>query len=187
VKSSTLAHPTLVTNVPRLYLGPRPDLLASPPPGRVVSLCETVQRWPDQLRFPLEDTLLPRAVPDRAAFEAFLDEAHRAVVEGPTYWHCHRGLNRSGFALAAYLVRHQRQRVSAAIARLRRLRSPLVLRNEQFERTLRAWYGAPDEQTLGVRLEDGDGPEGEGACEPIPMPPRDPSDRDAVLVDFEVR
>ncbi|MCA9568287.1 MAG: dual specificity protein phosphatase family protein [Myxococcales bacterium] len=153
----------------------------------MISLVETTTRYPGQLCLPLVDTLSPSGVPDRAQLEAFLGEAHAAVERGPTYWHCRRGINRSGLALAAYLHLYGRQSITAAVARLRRLRSPVVLQNETFVAALDAWYRGPDEapiervdmeavaRALGVAVvprhlrQPLPMPDGEGSVDPIEL------------------
>ena len=98
------------------------------------------------LGFPLLDALDRSLAPDQATLERFLAGCHELVVEHASYWHCHAGINRSGFALAAYLHVYRGYRISEAIDHLRRVRSEMVLCNHLFEGLLRAWYGAPDEQ-----------------------------------------
>lgn len=179
--------PTLIKASPRIFLGPAPDLLAFSPGATVISLVATEQTYPNQLCLPLVDTLSPAGVPDRAELEAFLRDAHAIVARGPTYWHCHRGINRSGLALAAYLHLYGRQSITAAVARLRRLRSPLVLQNDTFVAALDAWYRAPDEtplervdmgavaRSMGVEVvprhlrEPLPMPDGEGSVQPIEL------------------
>ena len=84
--------------------------------------------------------------PHKGRGESFLEAVHNHASSEPTYWHCHAGLNRSGLALAAYLHRHRGLRISDAISQLRQKRTRMVLCNSLFERTLRRWYGDPDEQ-----------------------------------------
>lgn len=131
--------PTLVSDTPHpLWLGPRPDRVGLAPHA-VISLCRTPFGYPVQETLLLEDH--PGGVPSRAAFEAFLDRAHVHASVGATYWHCHRGMNRGGFAVAGYLARHRGWDVDAAITHLREVRSPEVLENVRFRAALVAWLG----------------------------------------------
>ena len=94
----------------------------------------------------LLDVLDADVAPQRAQLERFLEAAHLYAANEATYWHCHAGLNRSGLAVAAYLHLHRGMRISDAILTMRQRRTALVLCNSHFERLLRTWYGAPDEQ-----------------------------------------
>lgn len=130
--------PTLVSNTPHpLWLGPRPDRVGLAPDA-VISLCRTPVAYPIQETLLLEDQ--PGGVPPRSVFEGFLDRAHIHAARGPTYWHCHRGMNRGGFAVAGYLARHRGWDVRDAIAHLREARSPEVLENARFREALVAWF-----------------------------------------------
>lgn len=143
--------PTLVRSVPRVFVGPSPELLDGEPPGRVVSLCPTERAFPGQLLFPMADTQRRVRMPERHAFEAFIEAADRATTEGPTYWHCHLGLNRAPFAVAAWHTRHRGMAVADAVATLRGLRGARVLENELFVHTLFEWYPtAPNQPDSGV-------------------------------------
>ena len=95
---------------------------------------------------PMLDLLEHEAMPTRADIERFLSAAHAYASYGPTYWHCHVGLNRSGIAVASYLHLYRGMRISEAIAHMRVSRSPMVLCNSTFEAMLREWYGGSDEQ-----------------------------------------
>lgn len=177
--------PTLIKSDPSIYLGPRPDLVDSVPAAAIVSLCPTP--FGSDLLFEMVDRMSPRRVPERRRFEAFLAEAEVLTRAGPTYWHCHRGINRSGFALAAFLHLYRRQRISAAIARLRRLRSPLVLQNVVFERTLREWYGEPSERAfdpVDVAHMSNVAVPTQARSTPVPQPPREGLDPNAVEFDW---
>ena len=104
--------------------------------------------------FPLKDTLDPILRPKRAAVEQFLATVHEHVKVAPSYWHCHAGLNRAGFALSAYLHLFHGVRISEAISLLRTTRSPYVLCNSNFEGFLREWYGEDDEKVFTPTEED---------------------------------
>jgi protein-tyrosine phosphatase len=135
---------------PPIVLGPLPYSYDDVPARVVVNLCGVEAlgtRRLDALHvWALLDSQAERLVPPRETLERFLDRVHADVASGPSYWHCHAGINRSSFALAAYLHRFHRVRISDAIALLRERRSPMVLCNAAFEERLRAWYGGPDEQ-----------------------------------------
>jgi hypothetical protein len=131
--------PTLVSEVPTpLWLGPRPDRVGLAPPV-VISLCRTPVAYAQQVTLLLEDH--PGGLPERAIFEAFLERAHALASTGPSYWHCDRGMNRGGFAVAGYLARYRGWPIAPTIHRLRELRSPQVLENPRFRGALLAWYG----------------------------------------------
>lgn len=98
------------------------------------------------LGLPLLDVLDRSVAPSRQELERFLESAHELVQDAPSYWHCHAGINRSSFALAAYLHLYHGLRISDAIEQLRARRVRMVLCNHVFEGLLREWYGGPDEQ-----------------------------------------
>jgi hypothetical protein len=137
-----------------LYMGELPRRWEEVPTRVVVNLCGVFPVGEPYGRIvhgmALLDVLDPDLVPERATFEAFLDAVHVYAASEPTYWHCHAGLNRSGLAVAAYLHRYRGLRISDAIGRLRAARTPMVLCNSVFERTLREWYGEDDEQDFDV-------------------------------------
>lgn len=98
------------------------------------------------LGLPMLDVLDRSVAPTRAELERFLHAAHELVAHQPSYWHCHAGINRSSFALAAYLHLFHGIRISEVIEQLRARRVAMVLCNHVFEGLLREWYGQPDEQ-----------------------------------------
>jgi protein-tyrosine phosphatase len=133
-----------------MYLGELPRRFEEIPARVVLNFCP-VQAGGSPVRhvcllLPMADTLDQGMLPSRSNFERHLHAAHPYAAAEATYWHCHAGINRSAMALAAYLHLYRGQRISAAIALLRRRRSDMVLCNSLFERTLREWYGDPDEQ-----------------------------------------
>jgi hypothetical protein len=150
--ASPLDH-HLVSEAPSpLFIGELPRRWEEIPARVVINLCGS---WPAgdpygrvSFAMPMIDALDPEVVPRRTAVEKFLTSVHEYAAGHPTYWHCHAGLNRSGFAVAAYLHVHRGMRISEAIATLRERRSPIALCNHAFERTLREWYGGPDEQAF---------------------------------------
>lgn len=133
-----------------VYMGPLPVQYEDIPAKVVINMCGEFPSGDAgaymTLSMPLFDVQDSQFLPDRGEFERFLQEVHRYAADQPSYWHCHAGINRSGLALAAYLTLYRDLRISNAIQLLRRRRSPLVLCNSLFERTLRQWYGGPDEQ-----------------------------------------
>jgi hypothetical protein len=142
---------SLIARNPHLWMGELPHHWSDVAEPVVVNLCgQLPQGMPARGQtvhvFPLVDIQDPEILPARADLEKLLDEVHGSIGDKASYWHCHAGINRSGFAVAAYLHRHRGQRISAAIATLRENRSPMVLCNALFEATLRAWYGGPEEQ-----------------------------------------
>lgn len=135
----TPLEPTLILAEPRVFVGPAPRHLERPLAAAPIRFVAGADHG---LAFPFDDTLVPERLPDRDAFEAFLALADARTREGPTYWHCERGLNRSPFAVAAWLARFRGVPVVGAIRKLRRLRGPEVLENPLFVQTLVAWYGS---------------------------------------------
>ena len=136
-----------------LYLGALPSRWDHIPARVVVNLCGALPSGTGMFGrvvhlLPMLDVPEEELLPARSTIETFLDAVHAHAGGEPSFWHCHAGLNRSGLAVAAYLHRHRGARIGEAIALLRRVRSPLVLCNATFERTLRTWYGGPDEQAL---------------------------------------
>jgi protein-tyrosine phosphatase len=133
-----------------VYMGPLPVCYADIPAKVVINMCGEYPTGEASghmtLAMPLFDVQETKFLPDRGEFERFLQEVHKYAADQPSYWHCHAGINRSGLALAAYLAIYRELKISEAIQLLRRRRSPLVLCNSLFERTLRKWYGGPDEQ-----------------------------------------
>jgi hypothetical protein len=133
-----------------IYMGELPRRWSDIPAKVVINMCgvfplgEPYERRVFALA--MLDVQEPEFLPKRAPFERFLDAVHAHAAEEESYWHCHAGINRSGMAVAAYLHRHRGLRISDAIAQLRNRRSAMVLCNTLFEKTLRTWYGGPDEQ-----------------------------------------
>ncbi len=138
-----------------LFMGALPSRWDEVPARIVVNLCGIMPYGEGMFGrvvhlLPMLDVPEPELLPERRRLEAFLDAVHASAAGESSYWHCHAGLNRSGFAVAAYLHRHRGQRIGAAISWLRGVRSPMVLCNPTFERVLREWYGGPDEQESEV-------------------------------------
>jgi protein-tyrosine phosphatase len=94
----------------------------------------------------MQDDPDPALLPSRDDIERFLAVVHPFASAEATYWHCQAGINRSSMLVAAYLHLYRGKTISEAIAHLRKERSEMVLCNATFERTLREWYGMPDEQ-----------------------------------------
>lgn len=144
---SDLSHHLVSEDPHPLYIGEMPfsydDI-----PGRVAinASAMTPAQTPGKviLAFPMVDVDDLAFLPDRSTVERFLDAAHAFAQYEPTYWHCHAGLNRSGLLVAAYLCKYRGGRIDEVIAHLRERRSPLVLSNGLFERSVRDWYSAPD-------------------------------------------
>ncbi len=144
---------SLILADPPLWMGELPDQWSDVDLPVVVNLCGVMPGGspaPGQRVhvFPLLDVLDRDVLPTRIAVEKLVDVVHESIDARGSYWHCHAGLNRSGFAVAAYLVRHKGYRISTAIKHMRASRSPMVLCNSLFESTLRNWYGGKDEQTF---------------------------------------
>jgi protein-tyrosine phosphatase len=145
-----LDHHLVHTEPTPVWMGELPDDYGEIPAPIVVNLCGVFPRGAPLgltvLGFPMHDTVDPEMVPPRGALERFLGAVNRFAEQEPTYWHCHAGINRSGFALAAYLHLYRDLTISQAIENLRRRRSGMVLCNSLFERLLREWYGSRQEQ-----------------------------------------
>jgi len=133
-----------------LYMGELPRRWQQTPAPVVVNLCGMFPMGNPIGRvvfgLPMLDLQDPDAVPDRGEVESFLGAVHEHCEAGASYWHCHAGINRSGFGVCAYLHRHRGLSISDAIGLVRSRRDPMVLCNAVFEQTLRKWYGGPSEQ-----------------------------------------
>jgi protein-tyrosine phosphatase len=141
----------LVHDAPsNLFMGELPARWSDIPTPVVVNLCGVYPKGDPEgrmvLGLPMLDILDRSMVPERAELERFLATVHTLAEEQPSYWHCHAGINRSGFAISAYLHLYRGMPISRAIASLREARSEMVLCNHLFEGLLREWYGGPDEQ-----------------------------------------
>lgn len=135
-----------------IYMGELPRDYSMVPAPVVVNLCGVFPQAVPPVRvvhsMPLVDSLDVALLPSKDDVDRFLEAVHVHAQDLPSYWHCHAGINRSGFTLAAYLHRYRGLTISSSIALLRYRRSGMVLCNNVFERTLRSWYGTPDEQTF---------------------------------------
>jgi len=133
-----------------LFMGELPRYYAQVPAQVMINMCGMSPSGPPYgsvlLGFPMLDTLKVAMLPEQERLERFLSAAHEQAAHVPTYWHCHAGINRSGLAVAAYLHKYRGYAISDAIRTLRERRTAMVLCNRLFERTLREWYGRPDEQ-----------------------------------------
>lgn len=133
-----------------LYMGALPYAYHQSPARVVLNLCgvhppgQSFGRVVHTLG--LLDTQDEEHAPTRQGLERFLAAAHLYAADTPTYWHCHAGLNRSGFAVAAYLHLYRGLPIGEAIDHLRAVRSAFVLCNARFETLLREWYGTEAEQ-----------------------------------------
>lgn len=135
-----------------LFMGELPRSYDTVPAPVVINMCGVFAHPEPPVRFtfgmPLLDSLDASIAPTREEIERFLESIHPWADRGPTYWHCHAGLNRSGLAVASYLHLYRGMRISDAIASLRTKRSPMVLCNSLYEQRLREWYGDDDEQAF---------------------------------------
>lgn len=133
-----------------IFMGPLPASWEDVPAPVVINATAIYPPGPPKTQllfaFPLLDLQESSALPPRDRLERLLEAVDAQARQRATYWHCHAGLNRSGLLLAAYLHLHRGHRISDAISLLRERRLPIVLCNALFERTLRSWYGGPDEQ-----------------------------------------
>jgi protein-tyrosine phosphatase len=148
----SLDHHLISESPTRLYMGELPRDYTEVPAPVVVNLCGMSPGGAPYgrivLGLPLLDSLDESLLPERGLMERFLAGVHLHSQRQPSYWHCHAGINRSGFAVAAYLHLYRGLRISDAITELRERRTGMVLCNQLFERTLREWYGAPHEQAF---------------------------------------
>ncbi len=139
----------IIVNPVPIYMGAFP-FTAPPPASVVVNLCgdrEFNPTWGQVvLAMPMRDSPRAEDLPEREQLERFLTSVHIFARHEASYWHCLAGLNRSGFALSAYLHLFWGMPISEAIKLLRAKRSAWVLCNPLFESTLRTWYGTVKEQ-----------------------------------------
>lgn len=135
-----------------IWLGELPRHYRQVPAPVVVNLCGVFPQTAPPVRvvlsLPFLDVPDQGLLPERALLERFLVGVHAHAASEASYWHCHAGINRASFVLAAYLHRHRGLRISEAIALLREKRSAMVLCNNVFERALREWYGDASEQAF---------------------------------------
>ena len=133
-----------------IFLGELPRVWADAPAALLLNFCPDSPSGPRgdrrSISLPLHDTVEAERSPNRSELEHFLQQVHPLVHQQPSYWHCHAGINRSSFALAAYLHLYRGLSISGAIQSLRIQRSPRVLCNYSFESLLRKWYGTEAEQ-----------------------------------------
>src|SRR5688572_31568879 len=104
---AALDHHLVSTEPTPVYMGELPDDYCDVPAPIVVNLCGVFPRAAPQgtlvFSLPMHDALEPELAPTRPELEKFLAVVHVYAAEEPSYWHCHAGINRSGFALGAYL------------------------------------------------------------------------------------
>jgi hypothetical protein len=74
---------------------------------------------------PMWDTGELRHIPDGDAMRALLSPVQH--LPRPVFWHCEQGINRSAFALAAYLILYRGQPIEGTIELIRQRRSPDLL------------------------------------------------------------
>lgn len=156
---SELGQYDLILNSPHpIYMGRLPASYTEINVTSFVNLCGLTPGKPPVhsavFIHSLVDSLDPALQPRQEALENFLAAVHKLTSTGSSYWHCYAGLNRSGFALAAYLHLYHNHKISDAIDLLREKRSPLVLCNSHFEGMLRQWYGTKEEQNFESASED---------------------------------
>lgn len=147
-----LDHHLVSTEPSPLFMGELPQDYADAPAPVIVNVCGVFPRVVPfgltVLGLPMHDTLDLDLIPERPEIERFLHGVHRFAEHAPTYWHCHAGINRSGFVVAAYLHLFRGLTISQSIDNLRKRRSGMVLCNSVFEGLLREWYGGPEEQAF---------------------------------------
>jgi len=144
-------HPTidadLIVDFPPLWLGEFPDdiddLIAKTHCKVIVNctpeghqLIEPQHRL-TILQFPFYDI---DESPNQRDIIDFLELVDQAIKNKASFWHCHAGLNRSGFMLAAFLHLHKHIPIRHAIQLLRDRRSSSILFNKTFENSLFSWF-----------------------------------------------
>jgi hypothetical protein len=148
--NNDLDHHLIHEHPAPIFVGELPRTYAQVPAPVVVNLCGVYPPVKPPVRtilsLPFADVPDASYMPTRNHIERFLTAVHVHAASGPTYWHCHAGINRSSFVVAAYLHLYRGMRISDAIDTLRERRSRMALCNNVFERSLREWYGGPDEQ-----------------------------------------
>ena len=148
--SDVLDHHLISTDPAPLYMGELPRYYSQVPTEVIINLCGMQPNGSPYgnivLSFPMLDSLETDMLTSRERLERFLAAVHAQASQVPTYWHCHAGINRSGLAVAAYLHLYRGYTISDAIHTLRIRRTAMVLCNSLFEKTLREWYGGPDEK-----------------------------------------
>lgn len=142
-----------------IYVGELPRSYSLVPAPVVINVCGVYPQVQAPVRvvlsLPFLDVPDVTMIPAKDEVERFLEGVHAHASDAASYWHCHAGINRSGFVAAAYLHLHRGMRIADAIETLRSKRSRMVLCNSVFERTLRQWYGRSDEQEfVPFSLED---------------------------------
>jgi hypothetical protein len=92
--------------------------------------------------FPFLDSNNPAAIPHEEDILSFMNVASMYARKGPTFWHCHAGINRSAFMLARYLHNHDPNFEGASIDYIidliRRKRYDYCLSNDAFVHSLRS-------------------------------------------------
>jgi len=150
--SDDLDHHLIHEHPTPIFVGELPRTYGQVPAPVVVNLCGVYPPVQPPVRtvlsLPFADVPDEAHMPSRTQVERFLAAVHVHAATGATYWHCHAGINRSSFVVAAYLHLYRGMRISDAIETLRERRSRMALCNNVFERALREWYGGPDEQAF---------------------------------------
>ena len=116
------AYDQIIASPVPIYMGAFP-IDRQPPATVVINLCGDRQFTPAWgqvvLAMPMRDSPQADDLPTRSQLERFLASVHIFTRREGSYWHCLAGLNRSGFALSAYLHLFWGMPISAAIALLR--------------------------------------------------------------------
>jgi len=150
--NNVLDHHLIHEHPTSIFVGELPQTYAQVPAPVVVNLCGVYPPVQPPVRtvlsLPFADVPDVAYMPSRNQVERFLAAVHTHASSKATYWHCHAGINRSSFVVAAYLHLYRGMRISDAIETLRARRSRMVLCNNVFESSLREWYGGPDEQAF---------------------------------------
>ncbi len=90
-----------------IYLGALPwNSYSSVPADTIFNFCGDIPESGTMKKtfiFPFLDDDREDSVPDQKDIFDFLHVANVYATQGPTFWHCHAGVNRSAFMLASYL------------------------------------------------------------------------------------
>lgn len=129
-----------------IYLGALPWKSYRKIPADVIfNFCGDIPDFGTQkttIIFPFLDSNNSEAIPDEEDILRFMNIASMYAKNGPTFWHCHAGINRSAFMLARYLYSHDPNFEGASIDYIidliRRKRYDYCLSNEAFIHSLRS-------------------------------------------------
>ena len=83
--------------------------------------------------FPFLDIEHEKEIPSAESISDFIEVARIYTQRGPTFWHCHAGINRSAFMLALYIWMETERTMEESIGLIRSRRDVRCLNNKVFE------------------------------------------------------